>query len=79
MGAQAPFFYGKFMALTDPKTPEGMALQGDLLRPLEGNEMQPVQTAGIIDALGRAVGGHSHGRQRMAARRGQGPPSPSSC
>jgi hypothetical protein len=64
------------MALTDPKTPEGMALQGDLLRPLEGNEMQPVQTAGLFDALGKAVGGPVLNRAQQRLRELQTQPQP---
>ena len=64
------------MALTDPNTPEGMALQGDLLRPLEGNEMQPVQTAGLFDALGRAVGGPVLNKAQQRLRDLQTQPQP---
>ena len=56
-----PFFYGKFMALTDPNTPEGMALQGNLLRPLEGDEMQPVQLAGLGKSISRVLSGDRSG------------------
>ena len=49
------------MALTDPNTPEGMALQGDLLRPLEGDEMQPVQLAGIGKSISRVLSGDRSG------------------
>lgn len=57
------------MALTDPTTPEGMALQGDLFRPLRGDEMQQpnVQLAGGSAVLRKA-------QRRLRELQAGGPP-----
>lgn len=56
------------MALSDPTTPEGMALQGDLFRPLQGDEMRPptVEVAGL-NVLGKA-------QRRLRDLQAGGPP-----